>query len=187
MSIENITARILKEAQDEAASMKEQARREADEALAGAKADAEKYASDMSAKAEQDAAVLKERKNSVAELESRKMRLAAKQEVIEEAFGEAEKALTQMPEDQYIDFIVSQLAGAERGEVLLSAEDKAKIGEKLAEKLSGTGLTVSEETADIAGGFILRDGKVSVNGSLKSILEAQKKQITAQVAQALFS
>ena len=35
--------------------------------------------------------------------------------------------------------------------------------------------------------FILRDGSVSVNGSLESLLEAGKKEITAKIASVLFA
>ena len=91
-----------------------------------------------------------------------------------------------MPEGQYLDFLAEQLAGYERGEVILSAKDQAAIGEKLAARLP-KGITLSKETADIAGGFILKDGLVSVNGSLESLLDGVKKDITAQIAGVLFS
>ncbi len=187
MSIEKITGRILQEAKDEAAVLTNAAREEAEARLAEAKAQAEALTKEMAAKAAQDAATLKERKSSVAELEARKLVLGAKQEMIEKSFAEAVKELADMPADKYLEFILDQLKGYTEGEVLLSAKDQKKLGEALAKKLSGTGLTVSKETADIAGGFILKKGNISANGSLESILDTVKKQITAQIADVLFS
>ena len=187
MSIEKITARILQEARDEAASLTSAAQKEAADRLAEAQAQAMEIASQMNAKAAEDAATLKERKKSVAELEARKLLLGAKQDMIEQSFGEAVKELAAMPEEDYLGFLKEQLAGYTKGEILLSAADKARIGSKLASLVSGSGLTVSEDTADIAGGFILRDGNVSVNGSLESLMEDVKKQITAKLAGILFA
>ena len=186
MSIEKITARILQEAKDEAASLVSAAEKEVSDRLAEANAQAMDIAAKSNAKAKEDAETIKERKKSVAELEARKMILAAKQEMIEKSFGEAVKDLAAMPEPKYLDFLAEQLSGYEKGELILSAKDQAAIGEKLAARLP-EGITLSKETADIAGGFILRDGQVSVNGSLEAILENVKKDITAQIAVVLFS
>lgn len=186
MSIDRITARILEEAREDAAVLTNRAGKEASDLLAEASAQALEIAATMSAKAKEDAETLKERKKSVAELEARKMLLAAKQEMIEKSFGQAVEELAAMPEGQYLDFLAEQLAGYDRGEVMLSAKDRAAIGEKLAARLP-KGITLSKETADIAGGFILKDGLVSVNGSLESMLDGVKKDITAQIAGVLFS
>ena len=187
MSIEKITGRIMQEAKDEAAALTNAAREEAEARLAEAKAQAEAIQKDLAAKAAQDAATLKERKNSVAELEARKLILGAKQEMIEKSFEEAAKQLADMPADKYLNFILGQLKGCTEGEVVLSKKDLGRIGEALGAKLAGTGLKVSRETADIAGGFIMKKGDVTVNGSLESSLDAVRKQITAQIAGVLFS
>ena len=87
MGIENITARILQEAKDEAMKTQEAAAAEKAAMLEKAAQEAAKAASDISRKAEEDARILKERRHSVAELEARKMRLAQKQSTIEETFS----------------------------------------------------------------------------------------------------
>ena len=187
MSMEKITARILQEAKDEAASLVAAAEKEVSGKLAEANAQAMEIAAKSSAKAKEDVEILKERKKSVAELEARKMHLAAKQELIGKSFEQATAELADLPVEETLAFLKEQLAGYTKGEVLLSAKDQARLGDKLAKLLEGSGLTVSRETADIAGGFILRDGSVSVNGSLESLLEAEKKQITAKIADLLFA
>ena len=80
MSVEKITARILQEAQDEAAALKAKAEAERDAMLQKAKDEAAMQTLTMQQKAQTDALLLKERRKSVAELEARKLRLSAKQE-----------------------------------------------------------------------------------------------------------
>ncbi|MDD6212419.1 MAG: V-type ATP synthase subunit E [Clostridiales bacterium] len=187
MSIEKITARILQDARSDADALKKGAEEEAAAAMETARMKAGNLEMEMAARAKKDAAVLLERKNSVAELEARKMRLAAKQELIEESFAKAMEELNALPDSEYKAFLLAHMAPYHEGEVILNARDKKRLGRELAEALKDSGLTVSEDTADIQGGFILRQGNVSMNGSLEAILDGQKKQITAEIAKVLFS
>ncbi|WP_434311012.1 V-type ATP synthase subunit E [Hominifimenecus sp. rT4P-3] len=189
MSIESITARILQEAKDEAEQWMKQTESERDALLAGAAEEAEAAKKEMAVKAEEDAKVLGERRNSVAELEARKMRLSAKQEMIDRSFEEAAKLLAGMPEKEYQAFLMELLTPyqAQPGEILLNEKDKKAYGEALTEALKESPLSVSEETVSIQGGFILRQGSVALNASLEKLMETQKKQITAEIAAVLFS
>lgn len=187
MSIEKITARILQEAQAEADALKKQAEEEAASVLAAAQAEADKITADAVAKAEKDATVLVERRKSVAELEARKMRLAAKQEMIDKSFDDSMKALRETPEDEYLAFLMEKLQDFNKGEILLGAADKARLGDKLQAKLAGTELTVSDETADIIGGFLLKNGNVFANCSIESLMHGEKTHIIGELAQILFS
>lgn len=189
MSIESITARILQEAKDEAENMKKQAESERDALLSGAAQEAETVKKQMAAKAEDDAKVLGERRNSVAELEARKLRLSAKQEMIDRSFEEAAKLLADMPAKEYQAFLLDLLAPyrTQPGEVLLNEKDRKAYGKALEEALRESPLAVAEETVPIQGGLILRQGSVSLNASLEKLMETQKKQITAEIAAVLFS
>jgi len=188
MGIENITARILQEAKDEAMKMQKAAEADKASQLSKAAQEAAKIEEEMSLKAVQDAKVLKERRHSVAELEARKMRLALKQNVIEETFAEAMDQMASMDREAYLEFLKKQLNAykEEGGVVALNAADYEAFGKELAVSIEGSKLTLGEEKANIRGGFILKQGNVFVNASLEKILETEKKQITAQVAGILF-
>lgn len=71
MGIENITARILQEAKDEAKKTQEAAAAQKAAMLEKAAQDAAAAEAKMAEKATEDAKVLLERRNSVAELEAR--------------------------------------------------------------------------------------------------------------------
>ena len=53
--------------------------------------------------------------------------------------------------------------------------------------LSGTGmLTMAEETRPMAGGLILRDGRVETNCSFEALIRLQQGALSAEVAKVLF-
>ena len=53
--------------------------------------------------------------------------------------------------------------------------------------LAGTGmLTLSEEARPMAGGLILRDGRVETNCSFEALIHLQREALAAQVAKVLF-
>ena len=188
MSIESITERIMNEAnaysddpraQGEAArkATLDDARRQADEVIAKFKANAKT-----------DAEVLKSRRSSVADLDARKMQLAAKQEVIDSCFRDAMNQLLKLEDAKYVQLIMGQVSEFkdQSGEILLNSGDKDRIGAKLTEALAGTKLRVGEDTADISGGCILRQGNISYNASFEKLLENAKSELTTEIAGMLF-
>jgi len=189
MSIENITARILQEAKSEAEATLQAAEQEKAAQLAQAEQEAAAAGAQTDEKARKDAQILQERRASVAELEARKMRLAAKQEMIDESFRQALAHLASLPETEYKAFLLKQLAPyrSQPGEILLNERDKANLARDLMRELADSPLAVSEETVPIQGGFILRQGCISMNASLEKLLENEKKQLTLQIAETLFS
>ena len=47
-------------------------------------------------------------------------------------------------------------------------------------------LAVSEETRDISGGFILKDGRIEVNCTFDALVRAEREQTAGEVAKLLF-
>ena len=188
MGIENITARILAEAQEEAGKMRSAAQAEREKILSKAKEEAESQKNLLEKKAVEEARLLKERKASVAELEVRKMKLAAKQEMIEEGFQKATEEIAQMDSGQYEALLERALVPFRDvgGEILLNERDQKRIGEGMKAWTAGSGLVVAQETVDIQGGFLLRRGSIYINGSLEEMLAVEKKELTAELASMLF-
>lgn len=62
-----------------------------------------------------------------------------------------------------------------------------KVATAASALLAGTGmLTVGEETRPMAGGVVLRDGKVETNCSFEMLLRLQREPMAAEVARVLF-
>lgn len=190
MSIENITQKILSEAKESAEVAVAQAHKQGQELIAKAQADAAELEKRAQQQMEQEHELILQRRISVAELEARKMRLAAKQEVIARSFEEAMERLANLNESEYIAFLADGISeAAENGsEVLLNARDREAVGEKVITLVRAMGkeVTLSEETIRAKGGFILRCGAVELNATLETMVGAVREEVTPQVVQALF-
>ena len=82
----------------------------------------------------------------------------------------------------------------ERAPELPGEVTKSKVGafvDKLVHNttavVTGTGLTLSEETRDIKGGFIMVDGDVEINCAFETLVRLQREQMEKTVADALFA
>jgi len=192
MSVENITANILSDAEQIAEVSLSNAEKSKEEIINKAKFDAEAIKQAAREKVNKDAENLKSRKLSAAELQGRKMMLGAKQDAIKKSFDEALKKLSAMPEDQYIEFLTKEITNVpySEGTIILNKQDREKIGEKLVkavnDKLKAEKFTLSNETVNSQGGFVLKSGAIMINSTFETILNSIKDELTNEVANALF-
>lgn len=129
--IEKITGRITADAQAEAERVLSSAREEAARISAKYKAQADAEGADLAAKNARAAAEREERLVSVAQMEARKVQLAAKQEMVEKAYAQALEKLSRLPEEQYVQVLADLLVQASstgREEAIFSPEDRERVG-----------------------------------------------------------
>lgn len=192
MGIETITEKILAEANDDARRIYDKGTYDGRSAVYRIERLIKQKQSDLDEKTSADIENVKQRRNSVAQLEARKMRLAAKQEAIESCFDEAIKQLADLPENDYIALLEKTIGklDVQSGELLLNARDKEKIGAKLLDSLKKSGkaeqLVLSDETINAAGGFVLRSGTVEINSTLEVMVESVRDSVTPDVIRSLF-
>ena len=191
--IEKITRRIEADTQAEIDRILSDARAEADKIADSYKAQAEAEAAELAAKNEKAAAEREERLVSTAQMEARKMNLAAKQEMVEKAYDLALEKLCSMPDAQYVETaadLMVQAAPNGRGAVIFAEAERKRIGasavRRANEKLKGGQLTLAEETRPLKGGFILSDGRVEVNCSFDTLVRLQKTETAGAVVKHLF-
>lgn len=83
-------------------------------------------------------------------------------------------------------------------EVILTQKDREKLGDKLMESFRRSivgrnmgdlpsRVRLSEDTAEIGGGLVIRVGSVEINCSFESIVEGLRTKLEADVAKILFS
>ena len=192
--IEKITGRINEDVQREIDAMTADARREAGEIAARYREQADRESAEIVERGRRAAAEREERLASVAQLEARKLELAAKQEMLQKAFDKALERLLTLPEEQYI-VLLSELAvkaaRTGREQVILSQKDRTRYGKQAVtaanEKLGDKGhLTLSQESRPIKGGLILSDGDVEVNGAFETLVRLQRRALDREVAKVLF-
>lgn len=194
---DRIVRRVLNDAQANADAIKEEATKKANSVEDEAKKKAERRKEHILEQARKTANEQKGRIIGVAQLESRKDLLAAKQEMIGEAFQKALDELVNLNDQDYLAVIHDLLINmTETGSetVIFSERDRKRISEnfwqEVNKELSSKGkkgeLKLSEETRDIKGGFILQSGGVEMNCSFESLLDMKRDELEPEIAGLLF-
>ncbi|MBP3479709.1 MAG: hypothetical protein J6K03_09580, partial [Oscillospiraceae bacterium] len=127
--IERILQRIQSEAQMEIDEILKKAREEADAIQNRYQMQAENESAELNLKKQKAAEEQEERLISVAQMESRKIILATKQEMVEKAYALALEKLCSMPEEQRISVLADLLVRASSSgseEVIFSPEDQPR-------------------------------------------------------------
>ena len=190
--IEKITQRIEADAQAEIDRILSAAREEADQITGRYKAQAEAEAASLAARNEKSAVEREERLVSVAQMEARKVQLAAKQEMVEKAYDLALEKLCAMPDARYTEVLAGLLVQASsngREEAIFSPEDRERVGKAAVDKAnaaSGKQLKLSKETRPLKGGFVLRDENIEVNCTFDTLVRLEKAETTGAVVKKLF-
>jgi V/A-type H+-transporting ATPase subunit E len=195
--IERITARIEADARKEAEAILS----EADERCEQIRAEYEKKAQEeywklIRAGVKECEARVK-LLASTAEMEAKKKVLSLKQEMVARAFVRAVELILSRPVDEYAGFLAHQAARAAvtgTEEIILNSRDRESCGRKVVrlanDLLNKRGiagkLTLSDETRQMAGGIILRQGGIETNCSIEAIIETCRNELSAPVAQVLF-
>lgn len=193
--IDNIVSRIASDAQQEADSILRAGEEQAQAVLQRCREQAERETAQTLQEAEKQAKLREERLVNAARLEARKQTLAAKQEMVDEAFRKALELLCALPEEEYAS-LLSSLAAASavtgREQVILAPRDRARYGKQVVVKanelLADRGkLTLSEQSREMAGGVILKEEKIETNCSFEVLLHLKRDSLVADVAGVLFA
>jgi len=194
---DRIIQRVLDDAQARAESIKAEASEKADAIESEAREKANRRKEHILEQASKSADEQKSRIIGVAQLEARKKLLAAKQEMIGEAFQKTLDEMSGLDDQEYLSVIRNLLleitdTGTET--VIFNERDKERITEDFWKKVN-TGLAnqgkkgelqLSEETRPIKGGFILQRGGLEMNCSFESLLERKRDELEYEVAELLF-
>ena len=214
--IDKITQRIGADTQAEIDRILADAAAQAEAAADKFRTQAEAEDRDLLAKSERAAAEREERLVSAAQMEARKTLLTAKQRALEklrslpqEQYVELLAALLVRASStgrEEVVFSPEDREGAGKAAVARANELLAKeaapelpLGDGVVANLlnkvaagvsafaQGTAmLAVSEETRDISGGFILKDGRIEVNCTFDALVRAEREQTAGEVAKLLF-
>ena len=124
--------------------------------------------------------------------------LAEKQVLIGRIIGEAKQQLKNMPQEAYFENIVKLAVKASqngKGTILFSKADLDRLPENFADTLNaalvaggkeGAALTVSSETRDIDGGFVLTYGGIEENCSFDALFDSAHEMLQDKVQEILF-
>ena len=132
--IEKITAKIAQDAEADIAKLNEQTAAQIADIQAQAAAQAEKISAELAERGRKAADERLERLSSAAGMEQRKLELAAKQEVVGEAFDLALEKLCSLPDQEYIALLtrlVLEASSTGKEQLVFSVKDRARVGKQV--------------------------------------------------------
>lgn len=191
--LEKIVQQIRDEAQQAADTVIVQAKEEAAQIAAQAQAYAQAQSDAILAKSKAVVQNQLSAAKSAAELAQRRAVLAAKQEIIGAAIESARQSIYHLPDSDYFAMILKMIGKfslPQEGVLLFSPADlkrlPASFETSLAKSAKGK-LTVSQETRDIDGGFVLSYGGIEENCSIEALFYAARERLQDRVQELLFS
>lgn len=194
---EKLTERILSDARLKAEQHLKRAREEAESIMKSSAEEAEKNRMRMLDNAKIEADEARKKMLAAAALDARKQKLKVKQEVIDLVFEKALERLCSLPEDEYFNILAEMIASIIQNgtaEIVLSSADKQKYANTFEEKInklikdkgSKAVVSLSSETRDIKGGFILKMGNIEVNSSFDALIKMKRDELEPEIVKVLY-
>ncbi len=214
-NIDKILGKIRSQGESKAAALREQT----DAEIARLDAQCEESLRDMrlknAAKCEKERDVILRRAQSSCAMRRREIMLGARVGLLDKAYAEAEKFLTDMDREAYAallsrllanalaDRLTEERALAECGEessagefeVAFNKKDRNELGKSVikdalamlcARGEKAPAVALSKHAEQISGGFILRSGDVECDCSIHTLVMASRASTEAETAQVLF-
>lgn len=197
-NINNMTSKILKDAEERKESILAAAEEEKAKILEKKNKEAKSLEATMLEKAESEAKTRKERIISGAELAARNEKLKAKQQVIKEVFDGSVNELCKLNKEQYKSFIKDNILSLDidgdeklilndEGKKLVDEALLAEINKQLISKGKKGEISMSSEVGTFKGGFILEKNGIEINNSFEALVSSLKEELEFEVARELFN
>lgn len=191
--IEKLTSRIAQDAEAEIQAITAQAEQEAAARLSAAQTQASQETELTLVKGRQEARERQQRLESMARMQTKQAILAAKQQVIAQAYDRAMETLCALPEEEMVPLLARLAAGAAetgREQLLLAPDQRAKYGQQVVSQANALlpqgQLTLGPADPSIRGGLILRSDAMDINCTFAALISQQRAGTTGTVAQLLF-
>ena len=190
MSKEAIVEKMIADAHLKADSIVAEANAKADEIISAAAEECKEYM--YSFKSETDKMIfdVDARTKTVAELDARKLTLAAKTKVLDVVYERTLENLRNLDKEAYSALVFGMLENAKDGDVVTISKREKDIvtKESLAEfaKKKGIKLTLAEQFGDFDGGIVLGGNGVDKNFTFEVEVALLKEQTEAKTAKEIF-
>lgn len=190
MSKEAIVEKIISDAHLRADAIIGEANAKADEVISAAAEECKAYLYNFKAETDKMVFDVEARSKTVAELDAKKLALAAKTKVLDVVYERALDNLRNLDKDTYSELIFAMLQNAKDGDVVTISKREKDIvtTELLAQfaKEKGISLTLSDKLGDFDGGVILSENGVDKNFTFEIEVALLKEQTEANVAKEIF-
>lgn len=194
-NINNMTSKIIKDAEDKSKEILASAEEEKNKILSKKMNIANELKAEIIMKSEKEAKSKKERMISAATLKARNSKLAAKQDVIQSIFTDSIDSLNNLSKGEFLEFVKNTILSL--GEIgdqnLILNKDGIELIDinfvnSLNESLGNKGkITVSNEVGNFKGGFILEKDGVEMNNTYDALVSSLVDELEFEVASVLFN
>lgn len=194
MSANEVTEKILAEANEQAGKIKAGAEHKASELLRQTDRELEEFNEETRRLRKRAFEEAESRILAAARMEQARKRLKIKREILDTVFAKAGETIKNMSRDDYTTLMEGLLRSClETGEEeVVIAKNDSRLGADFLEAVNaGLGsrgkLTMAAEKADIEAGFILLRGSLRVNASLNVLIAQARESLEIDIAKELFS
>lgn len=190
MSKEAIIDKILSDANLKGDAIIGEANEKADEIISLAAKQCKDYLYKSKTEIDRLTLEIDERSRSVAELDARKLLLAAKTQVLDSVYAKTLEKLRNLDKEQYSALIFAMLENAKDGDVVTVSEREKDIvtQESLADfaKKKGISLTLADKFGDFDGGVVISENGVDNNFTLEVEVALLREQTETKIAKEIF-
>jgi V/A-type H+-transporting ATPase subunit E len=204
MSIEKITSTILDEAREAESEALREAQEKCDQIIEEAQKKAQAHMEAMVKKGHEEKDKIILRRQSVAAIDSKKVLLEKKQEIIKECFDESITRITNLPREEYIDYLVQVgiNSGMLGGLLTFNEKEKTTIAPEVIERLNeateekrlekygerpySESFSLNEISEPITGGFWIRYRLTYADNTVGTQVDFARTEMAAEVSRMLF-
>ena len=204
MSIEKIISTILDEAKAAEKTALEDAQAQCDQIIEEARQKAKENTEALVRKGHEEKEKIILRRTSVAAIDRKKVLLEKKQEVIKECFDEAVTRITELPREEYINYLLQVGVNSDMYGGLLTFNEKERttIAQEVVDKLNDATeqrriekygdspdsekFELNEVSEPITGGFWIRYKLTSADNTVGTQVDFARTQMAAEVSRMLF-
>ena len=192
-NLNNITSKIIKDAEVERESILAKAAEEKSKILAKKEDSANEIAKELLEKAQVEAKSKKERVISGAKLKVRNDKLAAKQQVIDEVFEKSIEKLTKLSKEEFLNFVTEAILSMNlsgKHNLVLNREGLSLVDDNFITELNSkinAEIVLSKTTGNFKGGFVLENNGIEINNTYEALVSSLRDELEFEVAKVLFN
>lgn len=197
-NLNNITSKILKDAEERKESILAEAEETKKKIVSRSADRANQDSKEMIAKAKSEAESKKERVISGAKLKARNNKLFAKQQVIADVFNASVDSLCAISDEEFVSFVKNTILALdvqgdenlilnEAGKKLIDFKVVGEINIELQKQGKQTSIKVADEVGNFRGGFILEKNGLEINNTFEALVEQSREELEYEVANVLFN
>ena len=195
--LEQLIGHITAEDREKAEQIRRKAEQKAEAIRQQAEQQAEEARAELLRRARAEAEHKRERGRASAALKKRQLLLSTRQALVQETIEAAKRHVLELPEPAYFDLLLRLFAehapAGQSAELCLNERDLGRMPAAVREQFAalfakqGGVLRISEQPADIAGGFLLNCGDIEENCSMEALFAGNAERMQDEACRILFA